>query len=51
MDAAHLIEPGSGFLVAVGFDGVEGELPVLFFEFDEALGEADDVLGDDIVVL
>ena len=51
MDAAHLVEPGGGFLVAVGFYGVKGEFPVLFFEFYEALGEANDVLGDDIVVL
>lgn len=51
MNPSHLIEPGAWFLVAVGFDWVEGEFPVLFFELDQALTQTDDVLGDDIVVL
>ena len=46
-----LVEPAGRLAKAVGLDGVDGHLPVFFFELDQALGQAYGVLEEDVVVL
>ena len=43
-DAFVLVGPGGGAFEGVVFDGVGGQLPVLFAQLDELLREADGVL-------